>query len=179
MTVLSTSRQARCTLKMPGRGGARILRTLVAGWWQDAQVEGRGVHLGLVPKKEGYISLFCARCTPTPFPRVGAHLEDARLGGHPYILVRHQPCGSRCPHGSFSRRREKSVHARGGRCVAGRRVGQNVRPSLGCIACRRARRLSFGGTSPRAKSLSTDVCTKFPLPTPTGARQNRWQGPKE
>ena len=76
---------------MPGGGGARILRTLVAGRGQDVRVEGRGVHLALVPKREGYISLFCLDAHPTPSPASSAHLEDARLDAHLRILVGFPP----------------------------------------------------------------------------------------
>ncbi len=76
---------------MYGGGGARILRTLVAGRGQDVRVEGRGVHLGLVPKKEGYISLFAQDARPTPSPRLGAHLEDAHLHVHLRTLVGFSP----------------------------------------------------------------------------------------
>ena len=76
---------------MPGGGGARILRTLVAGRGQDVRVGCRGAHVRLVPKREGYISLFCLDAHPTPSPASSAHLEDARLDAHLRILVGFPP----------------------------------------------------------------------------------------
>ena len=67
------------------------MRTLVAGRGQDVRVGCRGAHVRLVPKREGYISLFCLDAHPTPSPASSAHLEDARLDAHLRILVGFPP----------------------------------------------------------------------------------------
>ena len=67
------------------------MRTLVAGRGQDVRVGCRGAHVRLVPKREGYISLFCLDAHPTPSPASCAHLEDARLDAHLRILVGFPP----------------------------------------------------------------------------------------
>jgi hypothetical protein len=85
--VTATDSPARCTPLMHGGGGARILRTMVAGRGQDVRVGCRGVHVGLVPKKERYSLSLAQDAHPTPSPRLGAHLEDVRSHVHPCILV--------------------------------------------------------------------------------------------
>jgi hypothetical protein len=78
---------ARCTPLMHGGGGARILRSVVPNGGQDVRVEGQGVHVGIVPKKERYSLSLAQDAHPTPSPRLGAHLKDARSDLHLCILA--------------------------------------------------------------------------------------------
>ena len=101
------------------------MRTLVAGRGQDVRVGCRGAHVRLVPKREGYISLFCLDAHPTPSPASCAHLEDARLDAHLRILVGFPPplgldagchgcrrsCGRRSPRPQCLRRLGRSFTA--------------------------------------------------------------------